>query len=204
MSAFLLADWIGTFTFALAGFLVGARRGFDILGVLIVSFLTAFGGGILRDVILGNKPLVLTNDYLGATVVLVVFVASIFKINRQKDIDAKALFIISDSIGLVSFAISGAIMAADSGLGLMGSAIVGFITALGGGIMRDVLINEVPFVLTSEFYGTVALVAGIGVYFIYQFNEKSDYSLGLLFIACLALRLIAWRMNWKLPKFGGA
>lgn len=201
MTAFLVADWIGTLTFALAGFLVGTRRNLDILGVLIVSFLTAFGGGIVRDVILGNKPLVLTNDYLCATVIVVVFFATILKINRKQDIDAKVLFIVSDSIGLVSFAISGAIMAVNSGLGLLGTAIVGFITALGGGIMRDILINEVPFVLTSEFYGTVALICGIGIYVIYKFDEKSTLSIGMLFVVCLALRLIAWKRNWRLPRF---
>ena len=200
MSVFLVANWIGTISFALSGFLVGARRDLDILGVLIVSFLTALGGGILRDVMLGKIPIVLTSNYLCASVMVVVVVASIFKLNHKNDIDSKALFVISDAIGLISFAISGAIVAVEANISLLGSAIIAFVTAIGGGILRDTLINEVPFVLISEFYGTVALIAGIGTYLIYQQGIASALSFTLLFSVCLTIRIVAWRKNWHLPK----
>lgn len=203
MSVFVIANWIGTISFALSGFLVGAKKKLDILGVLIVSFLTAFGGGILRDVMLDKTPIVLVSNYLCASVIAVVFIASIVRLNKKSDIDSNALFVISDSIGLVSFAISGAIVAIESGISLLGTAIIAFVTAIGGGILRDIMINEVPFVLNSEFYGTVALFAGVSTYAIYEFGIANPLNFTLLFCFCLALRLFAWHKNWHLPKFGG-
>jgi len=161
---FEIAEYIGIIAFVISGFLVGVRNRLDLLGILISTFLTAFGGGLIRDVIANKIPYTFTHTAPGALVIILMTVMIIFKTYKKPNLENRALFIVSDSIGLVSFSISGALVALSAGYNLTGVMALSFITAVGGGITRDVIINEVPFVFKTGFYGTIALLVGLIIF----------------------------------------
>lgn len=105
----------------------------------------------------------------------------------------------SDSIGLVSFSITGAIIALEANLNLTGVLILSFVTAVGGGITRDVIINEVPFVFKTGFYGTVSLLVGFLMYFLDYLMWDNIYMITSIFIIGVTLRVVAYYRKWSIP-----
>lgn len=196
---FEVADLIGMIAFAMSGFFVAARSKLDLLGALISTFLTALGGGVMRDIALDKTPYTFSHNYPGLVVLSVFILMILFKFHRRGSIENKPFFILSDSIGLISFSISGALIAIESSFNLTGVIIMAFITAVGGGIVRDVILNEVPFVLKTGFYGTIAIMIATILYFLNFYELISVYSISALFISSLILRLVAYRKNWAIP-----
>lgn len=201
MTALQIADIIGIVSFALSGFLIAVHYKFDILGIFISSFLTALGGGMIRDVIANKTPYVLNDNLPIILVSVTLFLSLIFKLHKKTDLEGKTTFIVSDSIGLVSFAITGALIGIQEEFNVLGVLMLAFLTAVGGGTIRDILINKVPSILVSEFYGTVAIIVGIITYFLHLINQSSILNLTILFIAGVTLRLLAYYKKWQLPKF---
>lgn len=196
---FEVAEYIGTVAFAMSGFFVAVRSRLDFLGTLISVFLTAFGGGIIRDVIVDRTPFAFTYDMPAIMVTLMMIVLILFKFHKRQNVENKAFFILSDSIGLVSFSITGALIALESGLNFTGVLALSFITAVGGGITRDVIINEVPFVFKTGFYGTVALLVGALMYALDVFDMLSFYPIFVIFILGVFLRVVAYYKKWSIP-----
>ncbi|PLY07207.1 MAG: hypothetical protein C0625_06215 [Arcobacter sp.] len=200
MTALQIADIIGIISFALSGFLIAVHYKLDILGIFISSFLTALGGGIIRDVIANKSPYVLNDNLPIILVTATLFISLILKLHKKTDLEGKTAFIISDAVGLVSFAITGALIGIQSDFNFLGVLMLAFLTAVGGGTIRDILINKVPSILVSEFYGTVAIIVGLITYFIHLFYETTILNLTILFIAGVTLRLLAFYKKWNLPK----
>jgi len=196
---FEITEYIGIIAFAMSGFFVAVRNKLDLLGVLIATFLTALGGGILRDIAVARVPFTFSHNYPAFIVITVLLLLIIFKFHRKNSIENKPLFMLSDSIGLISFSISGALIALENNFNLTGVISMAFITAVGGGIARDVIINEVPFVLKTGFYGTISLLIGLILYLLNIFNLISFLSITLLFMSSLTLRVIAYYKNWSIP-----
>jgi uncharacterized membrane protein YeiH len=190
-----ITDIIGIIAFAISGFIIGVKNKLDLLGIVISAFLTALGGGILRDVMANREIYAFTNLLPGTLVMIVVILGIWFKIHRY-DFEKNALFLLSDSIGLVSFAISGSIVAKMEGFNIFGVVFLALITAVGGGVFRDVLINQVPFILKEKFYGSVAILVGLFIYFF----GSGFFSVVFTFIFGVLLRIIAHKKNWQLPK----
>ncbi len=200
MTALQIADIIGIVSFALSGFLIAVHYKFDILGIFISSFLTALGGGMIRDVIANKAPYVLNDNLPIILVSGTLFLSLIFKLYKKTDLEGKTTFIVSDAIGLVSFAITGALIGIQEEFNVLGVLMLAFLTAVGGGTIRDILINKVPSILVSEFYGTVAIIVGLVTYFLHLINQNSILNLTILFIAGVTLRLLAFYRKWQLPK----
>jgi len=196
---FEVAEYIGIIAFAMSGFFVGVRNKLDLLGVLIATFLTALGGGIVRDVIVSKTPYTFSHTYPGLMVFVILLILILFKFHTRNSIENRMLFIISDSIGLVSFSISGTLVALEYSFNLTGVIILAFTTAVGGGIIRDVIINEVPFVLKTGFYGTVSIIIAISLYLLDFFQMNNYSSISLLFFIALTLRLVAYYFKWSIP-----
>ncbi|GGD48797.1 hypothetical protein GCM10012288_23650 [Malaciobacter pacificus] len=199
MSALEIADIIGIICFALSGFLISVHYNLDILGVFISSFLTALGGGMIRDVLADRTPYVFTDTLPVILVIATVLISLLFKLHKIDDLEGKTAFIISDAVGLVSFAITGSLIAIQNDFNFLGVLILAFLTAVGGGTIRDILINRVPSILVSEFYATVAIIVGLIVYGLHLLELKSLGSLIIVFIFGVALRLLAYYKNWHLP-----
>jgi uncharacterized membrane protein YeiH len=196
---FEIAEYIGTIAFAISGFFVGVRARLDFLGVLVSVFLTAFGGGIIRDIMVDRTPYSFTHDMPGIIVVSIMVFLILFKFHKRESIENRVFFIVSDSIGLVSFSITGALIGLESGINLTGVLALAFITAVGGGISRDVIINEVPFVFKTGFYGTVALLVGLLVYLLDYLDWNNVYSMSLVFVLAVFIRVIAYYRKWSIP-----
>ena len=196
---FELTEYIGIIAFSMSGFFVAVRNHLDLLGVLIATFLTALGGGILRDIAVDRVPFTFLHNYPALIVITVLMLLILLKFHRKNSLENKTLFILSDSIGLVSFSISGALIGLENEYNLTGVMTMSFITAVGGGIARDVIINEVPFVFKTGFYGVVSLLVGVVLYTLNVVGLISLVSISLLFMGALALRLLAYYQQWSLP-----
>ena len=196
---FEIAEYIGIIAFAMSGFFIASRAKLDMLGALISTFLTALGGGIIRDISVGVKPFTFSHDLPGIIVLSVIIMMVVFRFHKRNSIENKFFFILSDSIGLASFSISGALIALESGLNFTGVLAISFITAVGGGIVRDVIINEVPFVFKTGFYGTVALLVGLIVYTLDRFEYLNILNLLILFVFGVVLRMVAFYKKWSIP-----
>ncbi len=202
MDIFFIADIIGIIAFAISGYLVAVRNGLDLLGVLISSFLTALGGGIVRDVILDTTPFTFREYYPATTVLVVLALSFIFQLYKKEEIERKLFFVISDTIGLVAFSITGALLALDAHFNVFGVIILSFLTAVGGGLTRDILINKVPAVLISDFYGSIALLIALLLVICQQFDFVNEISIFAIAIFAMSIRLIAYFKGWRLPKTG--
>jgi uncharacterized membrane protein YeiH len=199
MSALEIADIIGIICFALSGFLISVHYKLDILGVFISSFLTALGGGMIRDVLADRTPYVFTTNLPVFLVVATVLIALLFKLHKIDDLEGKSAFIISDAIGLVSFSITGSIVAIQNDFNFLGVLILAFLTAVGGGTIRDILINRVPSILVSEFYATVALIIASVIFVLEILHLRSLPTITIVFIFGVVLRLLAYYKKWHLP-----
>ena len=199
MSALEIADLIGVICFALSGFLIAVHYKLDILGVFISSFLTALGGGMIRDVLADKTPYVFTNNLPVVLVVATVLIALLFKLHKIDDLEGKTAFIISDAVGLVSFSITGSIVAIQNEFNFLGVLILAFLTAVGGGTIRDILINRVPSILVSEFYATVALIIATIIFTLELFELRNLFTMMVVFIFGVILRLLAYYKKWHLP-----
>ena len=121
------------------------------------------------------------------------------KLHKIADLEGKTTFIISDAIGLVSFSITGSIVAIQNEFNFLGVLILAFLTAVGGGTIRDILINRVPSILVSEFYATIALIIATSIFILEIFELRNLFTLTIVFVCGVLLRLLAYYKNWCLP-----
>lgn len=196
---FLYADILGIIAFSISGFLIAIKNKLDILGILIASTLTALGGGVLRDTILSNTPFAFSSFYPAATVVSILTIIFLFKLYKQPSIERQWIFVISDTVGLVAFSITGAILAINAEYNFFGIVILSFITAVGGGVIRDIMINQVPSVLISDFYGSIAVIAAIILGLLNMADMLNELSIIGVALFCVVLRLLAVKLKWHLP-----
>lgn len=194
----LVLDLCGTFVFALSGAAAGVKRRLDIFGVLVLSFVAANSGGIIRDLLIGAIPPPGIADWRYIAVPVLAGLATFFAgsiIDRMHD--AVQLF---DAAGLALFAVSGAQKGLDFHLGPVTATLLGMLTGIGGGMVRDILAARVPSVLRGDIYAVAAL-AGAAVVVIgrlYQLPGTATTIVGALL--CFGLRLVALRRSWQLPK----
>ena len=197
-------DWIGTLVFAFSGALVGVQKRFDLFGVLFLAFVVAVVGGMARDVLLGAVPPVAITHlhyFLIATaggLIIFWWYPRVAALQRP--------ILLFDAVGLSLFAVTGAQKALDYGINPVMAAILGMITGIGGGMTRDVLAGDVPFVLRGDLYALAALAAGATV--------ALGHALGIAPLApmllggaiCVFLRLMAIYRGWRAPvaRWGGS
>ncbi len=201
-------EWIGTVSFAVSGALVAIGCSLDIFGVVTVGCITAVGGGIIRDVIIGNipprvfeKPLILLVAVL--TSILVFVIAYIYRKHFKEFREATETYNnFFDALGLAAFSITGVetVCISDCADNVLLAIILGVITGVGGGIMRDVLVNEKPYVLTKHIYAVVSVV-GCSIYYLLSilYGHKILATFFVLVFTVLT-RLLAARSHWGLTK----
>lgn len=184
---------------AMSGALAAGRRNMDLFGVALIAFLTALGGGTVRDILLGNYPVTWTQHPLyiyltiGAGMFTVVIAKYMTRLNR--------IFLLVDSMGLVAFTIIGCNVAMKLDYQLPVIIMAGMTTGIFGGILRDIMCNRTPQVLRHELYASVSFVVAIiylGLIYL-QINE--NLNLLISFVLGLGLRLSAIKWKWSLPVF---
>lgn len=204
----LIIEWIGTVSFATSGALVAIRHSLDLFGVLTVGTITAVGGGIMRDVMVGNippkifsNPLVLIVSVL---ISLLVFLIAYFYRNKFEKLSEKidAINIVFDALGLAAFSIAGVEAAylalPDSGPIL--PIVMGVFTGVGGGVLRDVLVNEKPYILTKHIYAVVSVLGCTFYYLLGIYLGYIVFATFFVLIFTVTMRMIAAKYRWKLPR----
>ncbi len=202
MESFLLAEYVGIASAALSGFLFGIKRGCDWLGVFIAAFLTALGGGLMRDVIVG-RPAYSFTHYMPVLIVLVVMAGAIvLRLHHEErsGLERKFIFIFTDAIDVISFSIVGAMVASEFGLNIFGVILVAFANGVGGGILRDVLLNEVPWFFKTGLYGTISMFIGLAYFAMDKINIVNIYTTMALLLAGVIFRMFAYYKGWNLPQ----
>lgn len=194
---YLALDFAGTFVFALSGALTGVRQRLDVFGVLVLSFAAANSGGIIRDVLIGATPPVAINDWRYLAVSML---AGIVTFYRYPNIDRlRSPVLLCDAVGLALFAVAGTDKALAFHLGPVASIMLGMLTAIGGGIARDMLVAEIPTVLRADFYAIAAL-AGATVVVIGRELQLPSLAVAVVGgLICFGLRFLAIRRKWRLP-----
>ncbi len=205
----LVLELIGTCAFAISGAVLGITKRFDIFGVMFSGILTALGGGIIRDLLLGNLPPAMFRNYIYlifavVTCVLTFVVASILKNKFSENIVViDKVNNIFDAIGLGVFTIVGMNVAINSGFSdnFFFVVFLGMTTGCGGGILRDAIVSEVPFVLRKRVYAVASIAGGIAYYVIYIMLEQGVVFSAVVGITLIfALRILASVFKWDLPR----
>jgi len=198
-SSFLnLIDILGTFAFAVAGGFSAMERKLDPFGVLIIAFVTAIGGGTVRDVLVGNFPV---NWLQNGNTILIIFVSAILTMifgSYLRHLNT-ALFIF-DALGLGLFTIIGLEVGLKQGFSAGICIALGTISACFGGVIRDVLLNKVPLIFQKEIYALACIIGGIAYYLLKQTHLNDDVAKVICILMIFVIRFIAVRFNLSLPR----
>ena len=193
-----LANYIGIIAFAISGSMKAIKKGMDLLGVLVLGFSTALGGGIIADLLLGKTPPI---NLVYLPYPLTAFISSLFTFIFYKVFsNASKPLLYADAIGLGAFASSGASLAYSIYPSPLLVVMIGTITAVGGGVIRDLLSNEIPLVLTREFYATAAIIGSFTFFLLRYEGISEEFAIFISFLITTLLRIVAIRMKWELPK----
>jgi uncharacterized membrane protein YeiH len=193
----VVLDLVGIFVFAISGALVGVRRGLDVFGVLVLAGVTGLGGGFVRDVLIGDVPPAALADWryltvpVAAGLITFVFHPAVGRVER--------LVTIFDAFGLALFCVTGALKALEYGLSPVPAALMGLVTAIGGGIARDLLANRVPEVFRGELYAIPALAGSVVVVVLEGLGQRTLVVALAGAGVCLTWRLLALRLHWRAP-----
>lgn len=194
-----ILDLLGVFVFAISGSLTAGRKGLDLLGVIIISVVTAIGGGTLRDILLDRYPIFWISDPGYLIVIVIASLFTLFYVRFNKP-PGKAL-LIADAFGLALFTITGTKIAEAANLHPLIAIVMGTITGVAGGVIRDVLSAEVPLILRRDIYATAALSGAI-IYFLLKIFITIDLIPVILSISVIIiLRLLAIIWGLRLPVF---
>lgn len=197
MELALVLNLLGTFFFAISGSLLAAKRGFDIVGSLILGSLTGLGGGVLRDFILARPPVAFTEPiYLVAPLAAAILV--FFVVDRVDRLQRTLL--IFDAAGLGLFCTTGTATALEAGMNPVAAVLLGTLTGIGGGLLRDVVANRDPALFNpAEVYAVPALVGASVIALLWSFGGYSFVTALLVAGGVFVLRLLSIRLRWHVP-----
>lgn len=198
-------EYTGTVAFAISGAVAAGRKRMDLVGAVVLACMVAVGGGTLRDLLLGVPVFWMESpSYLlvGAGVGLAV--AILARWHPPDRLDRYRIVLVSDAIGLAVFVAVGAGVATAAGMSVITAAVMGVVTGVGGGIIRDMLANDVPAVLRNgQFYATAALAGGVLYAVLVAFEVPTTFTLWAPMLVVLGLRLASLKFKWGVPTIGG-
>lgn len=201
-SLFLLFDLVGTFAFAMSGAFKAIRKKLDLLGILVLGFATAMGGGIIRDALLHRIPVSFTTNLYAIFSLMgcLLAIAWHFVAKGRRFLDEDRAFLVVDALGLAVFAMIGASAAAAAGLKPWSVVVLAALTGAGGGAIRDILVLEIPMMLHADFYATAALLGGLSFILLSAAGFQPSVVSAATFLITLLLRTAAIFLGWSLPK----
>lgn len=198
-----LADFIGILAFAIAGILAADGKRFDPVGIFVLAFTTAFGGGLFRDIVLGATRFywIENEAYVWMTVALAAFAPSI--IRRFRSRIPYGLFVWCDAIGLGFFSVCGTALSMSKGVPLLSSTMLGVCTGVMGGMIRDVLLNRVPMVLSDRQPYASAAFLGCWIYIgMERLGVGQEFALWASTFLIIAVRIFCWHKGLNLVRYG--
>jgi uncharacterized membrane protein YeiH len=210
----IIFDLLGVLTAASAGALTGVRKNLDMVGVSVLAAVTGLGGGVVRDLMIGAVPVAMLTDWRYLTAAAIAAGSVLLGQHPRllgrhprawdavrRRVPLATAYLLADSATLGCFAVSGTAKSLDYGLALVPAALMGVVTAVGGGVLRDVLVNEVPTVLRRELYAVPALVGALVVAVTDRYHPAATPIAFLAAAVTMGLRVLAVRRDWhaRLP-----
>ena len=203
MSFVYTLELLGTAAFAVSGALAASRKGMDIFGFCVLALMPAVGGGTIRDIIIDRLPVFWVGDnrYVAVAIIaaLVIFFAPHRKPGRRRQ-----LLIWADALGLALFAALGTEVCLQHNTGPLVAVMLGVTTAVTGGMIRDVICNEIPLILSREIYATAAFAASLGYVLADNLALGANLALTIGVVTGFAIRGLAIIYKWSLPPFGSS
>ncbi len=196
-SMFHLLDIIGTMAFAMSGALTAMNKKMDPFGVFIIAFVTAVGGGTLRDIMIGRTPIGWMLDLKYVYVIIIGFILAI--IFRKKFDRLRTSLFLFDTIGLGVFTLIGLEKGINIGLHPVICVALGTMTACFGGVIRDILCTEIPVIFRREIYATICILGGIVFFILREFNLEKGVLYLTTSLVIISVRLMAVKFKWYLP-----
>jgi len=195
---YLTVDILGTIAFAISGVLVAMEKRLDLFGVGIIALVTAIGGGTLRDMLIGNTPVTWTTTPMYMYIILGTVIVTILFQSRLKYLRT-SLFLF-DTIGIGFYTMIGINKGMEAGLEPLICITLGTITASFGGVLRDILCNEIPVIFRKEIYATACILGGVGYFLLRQTPLPEGYAYLLGVVIVIGIRLAAVRYHITLPN----
>ena len=197
MTGLLVADLIGVAVFAASGASAAVAKRLDLFGVAFLGFVAALGGGILRDLVIGSVPPLAFADWRYAVAAVLASLA-VFWLHPQLSRLRRTVLLL-DAAGLGLFTVTGTLKALDAGVPAVGACLVGMLTAIGGGLARDLLTGEIPVVLQRDIYAVVALGGAVAVAILSWPGMATPLPLGVVTVLIIGVRLLALYRRWSAP-----
>jgi len=199
LSLFTLLDLLGTIAFAISGALAAMNRKLDLFGIFIIGFVTAIGGGTIRDALIGRTPVMWMENTIYIYLIGVVTVLTI--IFRNKIYYLKTSLFLFDTIGLGIFTITGVETGIQNDLDPIVCITLGAMTGTFGGVIRDILCNEIPVIFRKEIYATASIAGATIFIFLHELNVNTDLIYIVTSLIIISIRLIVVRYKISLPTF---
>lgn len=198
----VLFEVIGTLAFALSGLIEAARKKLDLVGMAMVSGLAAFGGGTLRDILLDRRPFFWVENEIWVWILIVICIgALLFMKSRHLEPTARAMQW-PDAIGLGAFTAGGTQLALSAGVPAIIAVIMGVLTAIFGGVLRDIVVNEIPKAFSDHIpYSVIAFTGGWVVVGLNSVGAEAFVSVGIAAVFTIAIRVLALLLGWRLPTW---
>ncbi|MFI7022383.1 trimeric intracellular cation channel family protein [Micromonospora sp. NPDC049900] len=196
-TALLLADLAGVAVFAASGASAAVAKRLDLFGVVFVGFVAALGGGIFRDLVINEAPPLAFGDWRYATTAALT-AGAIFWLHPQFA-RLRTTVLVLDAAGLGLFTVVGTLKALEAQVPAVGACLIGMLTAIGGGLVRDLLTGEIPVVLRREIYALAALVGAIVVAVLFALDRTGPAPLTAAAVLVFGVRLVALRRRWSAP-----
>lgn len=191
-------DLFGTAVFAATGAIKGVRKHLDIFGVIVLACCVGVGGGITRDAILGAVPAAALQHWTYLTVCIIIALLTFFTVRYWMKF--RNIIQFADAVGLGVFTAIGAAKSMNFEVSFIGVLLCGVVTAIGGGIIRDVLAREVPVVLRSDFYATASLMGGVVYYILACYKTQWFLNFVITSLFVISVRFLAIHYKFKLPE----
>ncbi|WP_339840687.1 trimeric intracellular cation channel family protein [uncultured Maribacter sp.] len=195
---YFIIDILGTIAFAISGVLVAMDKKLDVFGVFIIAFVTAVGGGTLRDLLIGITPVGWLNAPMHLLIIVVTVLLAIIFVKQLKHI-RKSLFLF-DTIGIGLYTMVGIEKGLAADLSPVMCIVLGTITACFGGVLRDILCNEIPVIFRKEIYATICILGGLVYFLLIQFPIDNTISYSMAILIIIIMRVLAVRFKISLPN----
>lgn len=194
-----LLEFLGVIAFALSGFIEAERKQVDPVGVFVVAFVTAFGGGTLRDVLLDRRPFYWVEHEVYVLILFALTAVAPMVLRMLHKHFLFWFFILADAVGLGIFSVAGTVMALAAGLPVFSSTMLGVVTGVFGGVLRDVILNEVPMVLRDgRPYATAAFAGCLAYTGLVWAGVGEANALWVAALSIVVLRMVAWHRDWHI------
>lgn len=194
---FYTIDILGTIAFTISGVLVAMSKKMDLFGILIIGFVTAIGGGTLRDLLIGDTPVSWMRDI---TFTYVIIASAVFAIVFKNKINyLRTSLFLFDTIGIALYTLIGIEKGVNANLHPVICVALGTITASFGGVIRDVLCNEIPVIFRKEIYATACVLGGVAYFLLNELPIKNDFVFVIVGVVVIVIRILAVKFKIALP-----